>query len=98
MKTRLLLLATILAVTSVSAARASQCAPRDQVVRLLADQYGEHPQGMGMSADNRVMEVFASTATGTWTITVSDPAGTTCLIASGEGYRALAEMPVGEPA
>jgi hypothetical protein len=97
MKRIALLLAMMMA---APAAQAAQCAPRDQVVKLLADRYGETRQGMGMAANNTVMEIYASAATGTWTITVSDAGGQTCLVASGEGYQALAEeLPArGDPA
>jgi hypothetical protein len=94
-----LTVATLLSLALAAPAMAAQCAPRDQVVRLLADRYGETRQGMGATAGNAVMEVYASAATGTWTITVSDTRGITCLVASGEGYRALSEdMAQGDPA
>jgi cation diffusion facilitator CzcD-associated flavoprotein CzcO len=97
MKMTMLLLAMILA---APAADAAQCAPRDQVVKLLADRYGETRRGMGMAANNTVMEVYASADTGTWTITVSDAGGQTCLVASGDGYQPVADAlpPEGDPA
>jgi hypothetical protein len=94
-----LTVAALLSLTLTAPALAAQCAPRDQVVKLLAETYGETRQGMGAAANNTVMEVYASAETGTWTITVSDPRGMTCLVASGEGYRALAEdLALGDPA
>jgi len=38
-----------------------------------------------------MVETFASSETGTWTITVTLANGTTCLVASGQNYEALAE-------
>ncbi len=67
------------------------CAPRDQVVARLADKYGESRQAMGLGSNNAVMEVFANTEGGSWTITVTMANGMTCLIASGQAYEALAE-------
>ena len=46
---------------------------------------------MGLAARGSVVEVFASDETGTWTITVTNPAGVTCLVASGQSFEALAE-------
>ena len=69
----------------------SQCATRDKVVELLAAKYGETRHGIGIAANNTVMEVFASDKTGSWTITVTMPSGVTCMVASGQGYEALAE-------
>ncbi len=74
-----------------SAEAAGQCATRDKVVSVLAAQYGETRHGIGLAANNTVMEVFASEKTGTWTITVTMPSGVTCMVASGQGYEALAE-------
>jgi hypothetical protein len=37
------------------------------------------------------VEVFASAETGTWTITVTNATGTTCLVASGQAFERLAE-------
>jgi hypothetical protein len=94
-----LLVAALFSLAIAAPALAAQCAPRDQVVRLLADEYGETRQGMGAAANNTVMEVYASAETGTWTITVSDTRGMTCLVASGEGYQVLAEeLALGDPA
>ncbi|MGB0658681.1 MAG: hypothetical protein ACPGNV_00790 [Mangrovicoccus sp.] len=44
---------------------------------------------MGLGANNSVVEIFASDKTGTWTITVTMPNGTTCLIASGQAFEDL---------
>ncbi|MEM1352452.1 MAG: hypothetical protein AAGF27_08900 [Pseudomonadota bacterium] len=74
-----------------SAQTSRNCAPRDTVVEKLAEGYGETRQSMGLGANNSVVEVFASSETGTWTITVTTPNGVTCLVASGQSYETLAE-------
>ncbi|MEB3418412.1 hypothetical protein ACFSDD_15900 [Salipiger marinus] len=73
-------------------AQTPACAPRDQVVDQLARRYGEVPQSIGLGSDNAVMEVFASAETGTWTITVTTPAGLTCLLASGQAFEVAAAL------
>ena len=86
---------TFLAATAAACltgpAAASNCAPRDVVVDRLAERYGESRHSMGLGANNRVMEVFASPETGTWTITVTSAGGLTCLVASGQAFETLAE-------
>ena len=80
-------------------ALAASCAPREDAVAYLAQEYGESRQGIGLSSDGMVMEMFSSRETGTWTITVTRPDGTTCMIASGVGYEGLAEeLEAGQPA
>jgi hypothetical protein len=80
---------------TVQAAPTGQCAPRDAVVAFLSDRYGETRRSIGLSANNAVMEVFASEQSGTWTVTVTLPDGRTCLLASGSGFEdvAAAELP-----
>jgi hypothetical protein len=81
--------ALILAVQAGHAA--PQCAARDIVTAQLTDKYGETRRGMGMAANSTVMELFASDASGTWTITVTLPNGMTCLVASGQGFETVVE-------
>ncbi|WP_425040782.1 hypothetical protein [Primorskyibacter sp. S187A] len=89
-------LATLALTTSDATAQNQNCGPRDRVLTRLADGYGESRQSMGLGANNHVIEVFASEETGSWTITVTSPAGLTCLVASGQAYETLAEsLPVG---
>lgn len=76
---------------TATAQNTRNCAPRAAVVDRLATGYGETRQSMGLGANNQVVEVFASAETGTWTITVTTPAGLTCLVASGQAFEELAE-------
>ncbi len=79
-----------LAATEVSA-QGQNCAPRQMVIEQLADTFGESRQSVGLGGQGHVVETFASTETGTWTITVTLPSGLTCLVASGQAYEVLAE-------
>lgn len=74
-------------------AQSRNCAPRETVVQRLAEGYGETRRSIGLGADNAVIEVFASEASGSWTITVTGANGITCLIASGQAFEAIAETP-----
>ena len=77
--------------TDVVAQQSRNCGPREMVVDRLAEGYGETRQSMGLGSNNSVVEVFASSETGTWTITVTTPNGLTCLVASGQAFEELAE-------
>ncbi|MFN3846710.1 MAG: hypothetical protein ACK4RZ_12960 [Paracoccaceae bacterium] len=79
----------ILATTAGHAAQ--QCGKRDTVVTQLTERYGETRRGMGVAANNGVMEMFASDSSGSWTITVTMPDGMMCLVASGQGYETMRE-------
>jgi hypothetical protein len=86
---------TLAVITSLFAgsatAQSRNCGTHAAVVERLASGYGESRQSIGMGSDNNVVEVFASLETGTWTITVTQPGGPTCLVASGEAFQVLAE-------
>lgn len=64
------------------------CSERDIVVGQLAEHYGETRRGIGLAANNTVMEIYASDS-GSWTITITLASGQTCLVASGEAYEEL---------
>ncbi|MCB2137734.1 MAG: hypothetical protein KDE08_17590 [Rhodobacteraceae bacterium] len=81
----------ILATHHAFAQTPAQCGPRDRVVAHLTETYGETRHGIGLAANNVVMEVFASDETGSWTITVTSGNGLTCLVASGQNYETMAE-------
>lgn len=85
--------ALIIAGAGEAAAQAARnCGPRDTVVERLADGYGETRKSMGLGSNNSIVEVFASSETGTWTITVTTPNGLTCLVASGQAFEELVEV------
>ncbi len=72
-------------------AQTRNCAPRADVVRQLAQDYGETRRGVGLARQGAIMEVFASEDTGSWTITITLPDGVTCLVASGQYYEPESE-------
>jgi hypothetical protein len=89
-----------LAVVSLCAAPASAqslCGARDAVVDMLGERYGETVRSVGLAGRDRIVEVFASEETGSWTILVTNSAGVACLVASGQHYEHVATAPLGEP-
>lgn len=86
-----------LGLTAAPAQAAGNCAPHATVVERLAERYGETRQSIGLGSNNQLVEVFASRESGSWTITVTTPAGITCLVASGQAYETLdAALPMGD--
>lgn len=81
----------MLLATQHAFAQGRNCGERELVVTRLAEAYGETRQSIGLGANNAVVEVFASDATGSWTIIVTMPSGMTCLVASGMAYEELTE-------
>ena len=83
--------AGVLAFPHVAPAQQASCAERALVVELLQARFGELRQGIGLSENNTVFEVFASSETGSWSILVTLPNGMTCLAASGENWEATGQ-------
>jgi hypothetical protein len=90
-KTAILTSFLALGMASTVAAQGQNCGARTAVIERLAERYGESRQSIGMAPQGRVVEVFASLETGTWTITVTMPDGMTCLVASGQSFENLDE-------
>lgn len=84
--TALLLAAASLSSGSVGPASAqTQCGPREQVVKSLGQTFQETPVGMGVTQPGQVLELFASPS-GSWTMVVTAPDGTSCRVAAGENW------------
>ncbi len=88
--------AALLIGQSPAIGQTQNCAGRDTVLTRLSETYGETRQSIAMAQNNQVVEVFASSETGTWTITVTMPNGLTCLVASGEAYERVAAIAADE--
>ncbi len=69
------------------AAQSNVCAKREKLVSELQKSHGETRQSVGLQRNAGVIETFANTETGSWTIIVSLPTGMSCLVAAGEAFQ-----------
>jgi len=86
---RKVILAGILATTMVTTSSAMAqmvCSERAKFLKHLGDGYSEAPVSMGLASNGSVLEVLASQK-GTWTIILTMPNGTSCVVASGEAWE-----------
>lgn len=93
--------AVIAASQVAQAQQTNRCAPRQVVLDRLSTGFGETRRSIGMAPNNSIVEMHASGDTGTWTITVTHPNGTTCMVAAGTAFEAVEdELPasLGDPA
>ncbi len=65
------------------------CDQRASIIDRMAEKYREAPVAIGVTSTGSIVEVLTTGDGTTWTIIVSNPNGTSCLIAVGEGWRAL---------
>ena len=85
------ILGALFATASTSASAQTSCGPREQLVKILADQYKEDPVGIGLAQPGQVLEVFASSA-GTWTMVMTMPDGKACMIAAGDNWEMVTRV------
>ncbi|MEM1314660.1 MAG: hypothetical protein AAGI51_08910 [Pseudomonadota bacterium] len=64
------------------------CGKREAMVQRLETQFGETRQGFGLQRGSSIVEVFASSESGSWTILVTQPTGMTCMVAAGQNWAA----------
>ena len=58
-----------------------------QLVAKLEQSYAEVPVSAGLGQDGNLVSVFASAATGSWTMVMTRPEGTSCVVAVGEAWQ-----------
>lgn len=76
----------LFALLAAPATAQQACAPREAVAARLAEEYGEQVVAGGLQNSQRMIEVWASLETGTFTIVMIYASGLSCVVASGTGY------------
>lgn len=70
---------------------AATCGPRDTMVMALASKFGEARKTVALDGRKNMVETFANDATGTWTVTLTRPNGTACIVAAGKNFEMVDE-------
>ncbi len=92
------LLAVALFLVSSAAVAQVPCGQRDKVVESFAVNFKEAPIATGVSSNGRLIEVLSTQDGDTWTLIITSPDGNSCMIASGQGWRAKPhEVDIAEP-
>ncbi|MEO1103682.1 MAG: hypothetical protein AAFW98_08145 [Pseudomonadota bacterium] len=86
-----------IASSSQEAEARTVCKDRAEIIKVLSNKYKETQRSYGLQSDRRVLELYAS-PNGSWTAILTMPSGKSCVVASGEAWTTLPELPVGEPA
>lgn len=68
---------------------AVSCATRANVLAYLGRRYAEAPAATGLADNGATLEVLTTPEGETWTIILTMPDGTSCLIAAGEAWQPL---------
>ena len=71
-------------------AAAQGCAPRDHIVEKLENRYSESLVGAGLQGRAQAMlEVWSNPESGSFTVLLTSPEGTSCIISHGSDYYAI---------
>lgn len=83
-----------LALLATPASANPNCGQYVDIAKMLAEQYGEVVVDRGFATPDLV-EWWANTDTGTWTIVKYSAAGNACILVSGEMHETVAAVPKG---
>ena len=75
----------------------SVCGDRGDFLRHLSRNYAEAPVAMGLVSNGTLLEVLVS-KNGSWTVIVTRPDGTSCMLAAGETWEELPMLTAGPAA
>jgi hypothetical protein len=66
------------------------CGGHADILKHLADRYGEQPHSIAFTDQGSLLEVVVSPK-GTWTILVTAPGRPSCIVATGKEWETVAE-------
>ncbi|TPK77097.1 hypothetical protein FKO01_22550 [Mesorhizobium sp. B2-3-3] len=75
-----------LALTTLSAQAQLVCGAHNDVVAGLAQAFQEKQIGYGVVGQAAIVEIYVS-ASGSWTMLITDVKGRSCILAAGEGWE-----------
>jgi len=90
---RLALALLIVLMPGLTFAQGTNCGPRKFILTRLAEQYGEARVAYGLNARQLLMEVFANATTGSWTVTLTQADGLTCVVSVGSDFNPVTDGP-----
>ena len=82
-------MALLLGASSVSRPAQSQtiCFAHVDLVKELHSKHSEAPVSIGLARNGGLIEVFSTDDGSTWTIVITKPDGTSCVMATGEAWE-----------
>ena len=84
-----LILAAAVILFPTAVAAEPVCNTRDKALEVLEGKYQEKTIGLGVTTTGGLVELLTADGGKTWTIIVSTPDGTSCMVANGENWRVM---------
>ena len=90
-------LALMFVMAPKTSAQSPDCLARDSLAKLLEERYSETPVAAGLEAGGRLIELFISADSASWTMVMTTPAGESCVIAVGNHWMDRERPAIGGP-
>lgn len=71
-----------------ASAQTATCLPEQDMTAALASRFEEHPLATALTGQGVLLSVYVG-ATGSWTITLTRPGGSACIVAAGDDFSLL---------
>ncbi len=78
-------------------AQEAACQTHASLATLLEERYAEKPVAAGLESGGRLIELFASADSTSWTMVTTTPAGESCVMAAGEYWLELERPAIDSP-
>lgn len=95
--TRAALMACLVVFAADVAVGQETCPTRETVSEYLAGEFQEAPIAMGLANNGGVIELYTSDDRTTWTIMITMPDGSSCMVAAGRAWESLPTVVAGTP-
>jgi hypothetical protein len=90
-------LATIAISPSFSqAAESPVCGSRPDLLKQLSTRFHEQPVALGVTSTGSLIELLTTDNGTTWSLMISNPNGSSCLVAAGEGWEEIKPIAKGD--
>lgn len=75
-----------MAIVAPPAHAQTSCGERAAITAKLQENFREQHRASGLENSARIVEFWTSEETGTWTVLITHPNGTSCIAASGKAF------------
>ena len=95
--TSVLTLALLLG-AKAAVAEEARCTAHAEITKQLEQRYAEAPVSLGLSSAGRLVQVFSTEDGATWTLVLTQPDGTSCVVGSGRYWQTATPRKLGPEA
>jgi len=88
----------MLLAAKAAVAEEPRCTTYDEITRQLEQRYAEVPVSLGLSSAGKLVQVFSTEDGATWTLVLTQPDGTSCVVGAGRYWQTATPRNLGPEA